>query len=521
MMTSEGMKRDLKRMSTEVFDILVIGGGIFGCGIARDAALRGVSVALVEKGDFSSATTGSSSRLIHGGLRYLAMGDISLVREALQERAILLHLVAHRIKKFRFIMPIYEDSPKLWRFGAPIGIWIYERLAKDAQGLLPKRWSTKELLNCEPMLKANGLLGAWSYFDAQEPFPERLCIENLLDAVKHGACIANYAIVERLLVKDGRVFGVQVRDRLSGDILEIRAKWIVNATGPWVDSIIASANPNAPRRTRLTKGIHIVVPQFTEHAFTLLAPQDRRVFFVLPWNGFSLIGTTDTDLREPLENLSVSDAEVDYLVNAARHYFPEAPLSDILGIFAGVRALVLNNYKSPSDISRSHLVVDHTRDGLAGLLSIIGGKMTTYRRIAEQVMDMICHRLGKFNPCTTHVRPFVEDLAATMAQLRHLACLLNWSEDLTKRLVMLYGARSIDVAKFALENLCQFPTEYCQSSFAEKLSLALWRGELPASIDAEIAYVYGTEMAIFDEDVMRRVGILPARKKSFKYGSWC
>ncbi len=483
------MKRNVKVLAEQVFDLLVIGGGIFGCGIARDAALRGTSVALVEKGDFGSGTTAASSRLIHGGLRYLALGDFALVREALRERQILLFLAPHRITMLPFLVPLYRNDPFPWRLGVPIGITFYHWLAPKCASLSPRRWLPNKVCQHEPYLRPDNLLSAWSYFDAQEPFPERLCLDNLFDAVQHGAQVANYAKVTGLLVASEKVFGAVVHDLLGGETFEIRAHCVVNATGAWVDELVKIANPQAPSMVRRTKGIHLFVPSFTRHAFALRAPQDGRVFFVLPWNGGSLIGTTDTDCDEPLEALTVSEADVEYLVKATRHYFPDAPLDNVLFTFVGVRSLVRVERKTPSAVSRRHLIVDHEKDGLVGLISVIGGKMTTYRSIAQEVVDTVCRRLGKFATCVTHQQPFVDDPEALLRRVSQHASALGWNETTLRRLVTIYGRNSEAIVKRACQD------ESLQVQMDERL---------PKSFAAEVAHAIEAEMAVTVDDLLFR-----------------
>ncbi|MCX7968014.1 MAG: glycerol-3-phosphate dehydrogenase/oxidase [Armatimonadetes bacterium] len=483
------MKRDLQALTKQVFDLLVIGGGIFGCGIARDAALRGMSVALVEKSDFGGGTTSASSRLIHGGLRYLALGDFALVREALKERQVLLHLAPNRITMLPFLVPLYRSDPFSWRLIAPLGVTLYRWLAHENTWALPNRWSPEKILRHEPLLRFDGLLSGWSYLDAQEPFPERLCLDNLLDAVRHGAQVANYAKVTNLLLSGEQVIGAVVQDLLADETFEIRARCVVNAAGAWVDDLVKLAKPKAPSRVRRTKGIHLLVPAFVNHAFTLRAPQDGRIFFVLPWNGFSLIGTTDTDCDEPLDKLTVSDADVDYLVAATRHYFPDAPLDNFLFTFVGVRSLVRVEGKMPSSVSRRHLIVDHAKEGLKGLISVVGGKMTTYRRIAQEVVDMVCQQLGKFAPCVTHHRAFVDDHEELLRRVRHQAQTIGWDEPTIKRLVTIYGQSSEAIVKRARQNAS------LQLRLDEKL---------PKSFVAEVIHAVEAEMAVTVDDLMFR-----------------
>ncbi len=384
----------MRSLSGRTVDLLVIGGGIIGAGIARDAALRGLSVALVEQDDFASGTTSRPTRLIHGGLRYLELFDFALVRSDMREREILLRIAPHLVFPLPFLLPLYR--PSLWyRFKLRIGMQLYDALSLDKS--LPKRkWLDRdETLAAEPTLDPDGLHGAWRFYDAQVPLVERLVIENVVDATEHGALVLNHARALGYLRDGARVTGAVVHDMIAAADLEVRARFTVNATGPWLDRTIASVRPQSKPLLRLTKGIHLVTPRVTEKAHVLFAKSDGRLFFVLPWLDATLVGTTDTDYTGDPADAAATEEDVRYLQNEARHAFPKAPFDKIYYTYAGVRALVREEGVSEGEVSRKHALVDHDlRDGTAGLLSVVGGKITAYRDIAEEATDAVARKLG-------------------------------------------------------------------------------------------------------------------------------
>jgi glycerol-3-phosphate dehydrogenase len=391
-------------LSGRTVDLLVIGGGIIGAGIARDAALRGLSVALVEQNDFASGTSSRPTRLIHGGLRYLELFDFGLVRSDMREREILLHIAPHLVFPLPFLLPLYR--PSLWyQAKLRIGMQLYDALSLDKS--LPKRRYLRRdaALAAEPNLNPDGLHGAWRFYDAQVPLIERLVIENLVDAAEHGALVLNHAPAVGYLREGERVVGARVRDDLGGREIEIRAEYTVNATGPWLDRTIAPLRLEPKPLLRITKGIHLVVPRATEHAHVLFAKSDGRLFFVIPWLDQTLIGTTDTDYQGDPQDAAATEDDVRYLQTEAARAFPNARFDHIHYAWAGIRALVRVEGVSEGEVSRKHALFDHAREGVHGVLSVVGGKITAYRDIAEETTDHVSLALGRRTRCTTASTP--------------------------------------------------------------------------------------------------------------------
>ena len=385
----------MRSLGGRTVDLLIIGGGIIGAGIARDAALRGLSVALVEQDDFASGTTSRPTRLIHGGLRYLELFDFALVRSDMREREILLRIAPHLVFPLPFLLPLYR--PSLWyQAKLRIGMQLYDILSLDKS--LPRReWLGRdETLAAEPALDPDGLQGAWRFYDAQVPLVERLVVENVVDAAAHGALVLNHARANSYLRDGDRVGGAMVLDRMAGVELALRARLTVNATGPWLDRTIAPLRGGAKPLLRLTKGIHLVTPRATQQAHVLFARRDGRLFFVLPWLDATIVGTTDTDYDGDPGDAAATEEDVRYLQEEARRAFPNAPFDEILFTWAGVRALVREEGVSEGEVSRKHALYDHEpRDGVAGVISVVGGKITAYRAIAEEVTDLAARKLAR------------------------------------------------------------------------------------------------------------------------------
>src|SRR5881296_1137854 len=306
------------------YDVVVIGGGMAGAGVARDLALRGVSVALVEKGDFAGATTSRSSKLIHGGLRYLELFDVALVRESLREREILNRLAPHLVRPLPFLVPIYRDSSRgliKVRIGLTLYDWLTPGRDRERYRVLPPI----DTLSLEPAIRAEDLRGAGYYFDDLLVYPERLCLENVLSACRHGARAFNYALIEETVrAPRGAIRGVKVRDLLTGRVATLGARIVVNATGPWVDEIRAAAGvtDRGKRILRRTKGIHCLLPRLTDRAIYHSTGDDRMIF-VIPWREFSLVGTTDSDFDGDLDRLHATRDEVSYLLDEAYKVLPD------------------------------------------------------------------------------------------------------------------------------------------------------------------------------------------------------
>lgn len=375
-------------------DVLVVGGGIVGTGIARDLTLRGLKVALVEQHDLASGTSSRPTRLIHGGLRYLEMFDFGLVRTDMREREVLLRIAPHLVQPLPFLMPMYGRG-LLYRAKLQAGMQLYDALSFD-KSLPSRQWlDTRQVEHAEPGLDPTELQGAWQYYDAQVSLVERLVVENALDAASGGTIILTHASAVRFTrAESGRVTGAVIRDMLSGRELEARARLTVNATGPWLDQTTPDVRIGARPLLRLTKGVHIVTPSASNRANVLFARRDGRLFFVIPWLGYSLVGTTDTDYRGDPAEAAATEADVDYLVEEARHAFPAGRFDDVYYTWAGVRALVRVEGVEEGKVSRKHALHDHRRDGAPGIVSVVGGKITGYRAIAEEVGDLVAQMLG-------------------------------------------------------------------------------------------------------------------------------
>lgn len=373
-------------LSARSFDLLVIGGGITGAGIARDAALRGLAVALVEAGDFGSGTSSRTSRLIHGGLRYLEHRHFGLVVESLRERGTLLKLAPNLVRPIDFILPFYKgDRVPGWKIR--LGLTLYDLLAGRGNVRRHGGLGKRALHEAEPRLRTRGLTGGARYTDAQCD-DARLTLAVIRGASSAGATVANYMKVTGLVRDKKRVRGAQVRDVLDGAEATVRAKLVINATGPWTDALRRMEDPYARPLLRPTKGSHVQVPQArlgNRHAILFSSPIDRRTMFVLPWGKWTYIGTTDLDTTEPPEVVTPSEAEMVYLLRSANALFPEARLTvdDVTSSWAGIRPLLASEVSMPPDqVSREHKIVT----GSGGMLTVAGGKLTTFRLIGEQVV---------------------------------------------------------------------------------------------------------------------------------------
>ena len=388
------------------YDAIIIGAGINGAGIARDAALRGLRVLLLDKGDLASGASGWSTRLIHGGLRYLEYGEIGLVRESLREREILLRIAPHLVKPLAMVVPLYDEANRRPKWMIRAGMLAYDALSFDKSLSRHRFWNRDETLRQAAGLRSEKLQGAAVYYDAQVEYPERLVVENALDAQAHGAEIRTYARVSRLITENGAVRGVEYTDE-TGDHTA-RAPVVLNVAGPWVDSLLRGIAPQP--LIGGTKGSHIVAQPFAgapDGAIYVEARSDRRPFFIIPWQGLCLIGTTDLPFTGDLDNISATESEIAYLLDETNWLFPNAKLTreSVLYTYSGVRPLPFVAANRPAGITRRHFIHNHAPN-FSGLFSIVGGKLTTYRSLAEEAADAIFHHLGLRNTlCRTAELP--------------------------------------------------------------------------------------------------------------------
>jgi glycerol-3-phosphate dehydrogenase len=383
----------LDQLAAAPADLLVIGGGITGAGVARDAAMRGLRAVLVEQNDLGSGTSSRSSRLIHGGVRYLETGDLRLVLEANRERRVLLRIAPHLVWPLPFLFPLHRgDRLSLWRLGA--GMWLYDLLASFRNVRMHRMLGKRAVLEAEPMLRVRGLRGGARFYDAQCD-DVRLVLATARSAMGHGALVANYMAVRSLERTAGRVTGAEIEDRLTRRRATVRASVVVNATGPWADRLRTMEDTGAAPLLRPTKGIHIVVERSRldhREGIIFLSPIDGRVLFILPWRDLSYIGTTDSDTVESPDQLPVTPEEVVYLLRSANARFPSARLGleDVRGAWAGLRPLLAASAAIPeSGRSREHAIVQ----GSGGMISVVGGKLTTYRVMAKEVVDRAVREL--------------------------------------------------------------------------------------------------------------------------------
>jgi glycerol-3-phosphate dehydrogenase len=441
------MDRKFDGLSKEKFDIVVIGGGVIGTGVARDASLRGLKTLLLEKEDFGYGTTSRSTRLIHGGLRYLSHLDFKLVRQDLREREILLKIAPHLVKPLPFLLPLTSMSQ---HFIMGAGMRLYNMLSYDKSVPNYQHFSRRQTMEIEPQLGLNDLRGSYKFFDCQVAFPERLCLENALSAFENGAAILNHAEVTGILKTDRVIHGVRIKDRLSPATVELESQLIVNVTGHWTNGILTMAAADPGNEIRTTKGVHLVTRQISQNALILFSQSDGRLLFVIPWQGYSLIGTTDTEYSGDKELINSEIGDVTYLVKEVQHAFPGFKTDDVFYTIAGLRSLVGTKGRKVSNISRSHKLVDHeSAEGLKGLVSILGGKMTGYRSIAEEAVDLICRKLGLSVGCVTTEKALPGAPGLAVEALDKLAADNSISRETLEHLNSLYGSRLDRVLELA------------------------------------------------------------------------
>ncbi|MGZ4968493.1 MAG: FAD-dependent oxidoreductase [Methylobacter sp.] len=473
------MKRDFAQLAERHFDVLVYGGGIYGAWTAYDAALRGLKVAIVDQGDWASGTSSASTKLIHGGLRYLESLDFKLVRKALREREMLKKAAPHRVWPLRFGIPVFKGS-RLNNLRLKFGLILYDFLAGVlCSGQAHKHFSRTAFAERFPCLSPALLTGGFTYADAQTD-DARLVLELIDGALSAGAVCVNYCKVTDFIEVNGQVCGAKVLNKVDGKTATVYARQIVKATGQWTTDC----------NCRLTKGVHLILPKILDdEALLLTAKSDGRVFFIIPWYGLTLLGTTDTDYTGDVDQVCVEADEVSYLLTEANHVLnTNWTESDIIGRYAGLRVLRQNANAEPSAVSRDWelKVADN------GLLTSIGGKITSAREDAAQIVNRLCQNLGINECCKTNGRPFPwlpdEDYRLWADTVLLQAVTLGIDGESAQWLIRRHAKRVSMIFQLIEQD----------ASLAKRITSSL------PIIFADLVFCAGNEMVVHPDDLLRR-----------------
>jgi glycerol-3-phosphate dehydrogenase len=479
------MHRNFSQLKNRKFDVLVCGGGIYGAWTAYDAALRGLNVAIVDKGDWASATSSASSKLIHGGLRYLETFDFKLVKKSLSERQMLLEFAPHRVWPLRFGIPVYKNS-RLGSFRLKIGLTLYDFLAgKIPPAQQHQYYSKADFIKHFKCLGSTRLMGGYTYFDAQTD-DARFVLELIDGASSAGAICINYCEVTEIIETNGKISAVSVRDKIIDEAITIETPQVVDTTGRW-----SPPSQSDKEDYRLTKGIHLVMPKVLDNeALLLTAKSDGRVFFIIPWYGLTLLGTTDTPYVGDIDNVPITQEDINYLLNEANHVFSTLHWTgqDIIGKFVGLRVLQHSKSDKPSSISRDWTL----KTSANGLLSSIGGKFTSAREDAAVIVDTLCANLNTYSKCQTFGKhfPWLSSsnyqslLDTSLAKAKQLGIDKDCAIGLVKR----HGDRVSAIFQLCEEN----------PDLTRRI-----RPELPF-IMADLVFCAGHEMVIHLDDLLRR-----------------
>jgi glycerol-3-phosphate dehydrogenase len=501
------MKRFIEEHSGDHYDVVIIGGGITGAAVAYEAASRGLRVALVEKSDFSGATSSATSKLIHGGLRYLANNEFSLVRESLKERKILEDIAPNFVYPFPMLMTHYKSSLKNSKWVVKAGLTLYDILSYDREGTwdkskkipLHKTISAEEALSMQPSLRGKDLTGASVFYDCMSIFPERLTLAFIKSAVAFGAHVANYTRVNGFLFDEGgNVAGVEVTDVLHDTKHEVRGDITINCGGPWADIILGLAKPEEKKETlRRSEGIHIITKKKIDESCIVGAMSKKgRHFFLIPWRGHTLIGTTDKEYIGNPDEYRVTRQSIEELISEVNSTLGDGfvKFEDVLYTYGGLRPLVEDQTEETYESSRKYEIYDNAVDGLNGLITVEGGKYTTSRNLAENVMDLVWNSTNKPMGKTISDRRYlkgceIRDMDVFMASLHKKHP--DFGPDTLDYLGRNYGAECEKVLAIARQN----------KKFAEPVG-----GD--GEIIAEVVFAIRNEMARRLSDiVLRRTGI--------------
>lgn len=491
----------LDRMATETFDVLVIGGGITGLGVALDAAARGYSVALVEKGDFGGSTSSKSTKLVHGGIRYLPQFDFALVHEALVERGSLLKNAPYLVQPLAFVLPLYEDAKK--PLGIPFtlpnglglglmltaGLIMYDTLAGGHGFPRHRRISIDEALTLAPTLRGDGLKEAFIYYDGQTN-DTRLVVAVLRTATRFGAAIANYTEVTGFEKRDDKLVAAQIHDTIGGQNITVRARHIVNAAGIFAERVSALTGDESQAHIAPSKGVHLVVARerlgIGESGVVLPETDDGRILFVVPWEDRAIIGTTDTGSGD-LDHPEATPEDIDYLIRHVNRYLSvNLTQDDLISVYAGYRPLVRSRAKPSANLSRTHVVLQEDN----GMVTIVGGKLTTYRRMAQDTVDVLAKRdaMPIAHPTERLALSGAINWKQARADLAERCAELGIDAEIEHSLAFNYGSHALEILDLV----------------AERRELG---GRLIADlpfIRAEVIYACRAEMALRLDDALAR-----------------
>ncbi|PLS04905.1 glycerol-3-phosphate dehydrogenase/oxidase [Neobacillus cucumis] len=487
----------VNKFKSEVFDVLVIGGGITGAGIALDAQTRGMKTALVEMQDFAAGTSSRSTKLVHGGLRYLKQFEVKMVAEVGKERAIVYENGPHVTTPEWMLLPIHKGGT-FGRFSTSIGLRVYDFLAGVKKSEWRKMLSSHSTLAKEPLIKQAGLKGGGYYVEYRTD-DARLTIEVMKAAVEKGVLACNYTKVSKLLYENGQVIGALIQDQLTGEMYQIHAKKIVNAAGPWVDQIREMDQSKKGKVLQLSKGVHLVIDQsrFPLKQAIYFDTPDKRMVFAIPRDGKTYVGTTDTFYNEDAVNPSMTESDRSYILNAIKYMFPEVKISekDVESSWAGVRPLIYEEGKNASEISRK----DEIWESNSGLITIAGGKLTGYRKMAETVVNLLAEKFKSeagrsFKTCQTKYLPISggdvggsKQFPSFITKTVNKGLEIGLTKDEGEALVKIYGSNSNIVFELLNHHM----------SDAEKY-------QLPKVLFAKLLYAIEYEMVATPIDFFNR-----------------
>lgn len=499
------LKRYIEEGGPDKFDLVIVGGGITGAAVAYIAAARGLSVALFEKKDYGGATSAATSKLIHGGLRYLANGELKLVRESLRERRILGNIAPNFVYPLPFILPMYKRwRGNIWKM--LMGMYLYDALSYDKKDTWDrsKKLENHRLINhrktirVEPNLKKENLRNAFYFFDYQSIFPERLTLAFIKSAAEYGASVSNYTPVEGFVFGDGRkITGVRVKDIFTGRTREVHAGLVVNCGGTWADKILslAAGDGESKHRVKRSEGIHIITKKIAGNHVVSLQKADGGHMMIMPWREHSLIGTTDKEFLGDPDEYKVSMESIDEIIeNVNTNYGRKISREDIIHAYGGLRPLVDDQTKGSYETSRKYEVYDNAVDGIDGMITVEGGKYTTSRSLAREVLRLISVKLSR-----TLSDPVSDNLYLSGCEIRDMKQFMirqhlnykDFSRNTVEYVSRNYGTESQVVFRIARSN----------TRFAEEVS---HDGE----ILAEVVYAIQYESAKTLRDIMlRRTGI--------------